>query len=69
MTDLATFYPWVKGRFTKAVLYLKGGDLKDEIAECSRKCRVDQSRFCQFDIAGIYDEEYFAGKKIVVISA
>ena len=27
VTDLATFYPWVKGKFRYAVFYLKGGDL------------------------------------------
>lgn len=69
VTDLASFYPWVKGKFTKAAFCLKGGDVAAEISECARKCKVDPARFCSFDIAGIFDEEYFKEKSIVLITA
>ncbi|MBQ0024347.1 MAG: 16S rRNA (guanine(527)-N(7))-methyltransferase RsmG [Bacteroidales bacterium] len=69
VTDLSSFCPWVKGKYTKAVLYLKGGDIDGEIAECARRCRMDINKFCQFDISGIFADEYFKEKKIIVISA
>lgn len=69
VTDLATFYPWVKGRFSNAIVYLKGGDLDAELSEMSRRCRISPERICQFDISGFFGEEYFAEKKIVVITA
>lgn len=69
VTDLATFYPWVRGKFSNAIVYLKGGDLDAEISEMSRRCRVSPEKICQFNISGIFDEEYFAEKKIVVITA
>ncbi|PRY55465.1 16S rRNA m(7)G-527 methyltransferase [Arcticibacter pallidicorallinus] len=45
VTQLKDFYPWVKGKFEKTsgntlpngVLYLKGGDLQQEIAESGLK--------------------------------
>ena len=33
VTSLDNFYPWVKGKFTKDILYLKGGEINEEIAE------------------------------------
>ena len=31
VASLTDFYPWVKGKFTKGILYLKGGDVNEEI--------------------------------------
>jgi len=33
VTTLDNFYPWVKGKFKKGILYLKGGDINEEIAQ------------------------------------
>ena len=33
VASLTDFYPWVKGKFTHGILYLKGGDVNEEIAE------------------------------------
>ena len=33
VASLTDFYPWVKGKFTDGILYLKGGDVVEEIAE------------------------------------
>ena len=32
VTSLENFMPWVKGKYTEGILYLKGGDLTEEIA-------------------------------------
>ena len=68
VTDLATFYPWVRGKFRKAAFFLKGGDLDAEIADCARRCRIDPARFYQAKISAWYDDPWFEEKKIVVIS-
>ncbi|MBQ9398285.1 MAG: 16S rRNA (guanine(527)-N(7))-methyltransferase RsmG [Bacteroidales bacterium] len=68
VTDLATFYPWIRHKCTKAVLYLKGGDLDTEIATCARQCRIDPARFYQAKISAWFDDPWFAEKKIVIIS-
>ena len=68
VTDLSAFYPWVKGKFTKAVCYLKGGDLETEIADCVRRCRLDRGKFYVAPISNWFDDPWFEEKKIVTIS-
>lgn len=68
VTDLASFWPWVRDKFTKAVFYLKGGDLDEEIAACARRWRLDPARFYQAKISAWFDDPWFEEKKIVVIS-
>ena len=68
VTDLATFYPWVKGKYAKAVCYLKGGDLEAEIADCVRRCRVDRGKFYVASVSDWFDDPWFEEKKIVIIS-
>ena len=68
VTDLATFWPWVKGKFSRAVFYLKGGDLNEEVDALVRHCRVDPSRISQLRISDWFDDPWFAEKKIVVIT-
>ena len=67
VTDLATFYPWVKGRFTKAIFYLKGGDLDEEIATCVRQCRLDPGKILQTPVSNWLSDPWFEEKKIVTI--
>lgn len=68
VADLETFYPWVKGKYTGSIIYLKGGDIDDEIARCASRFGIDPGKFCQFNISDWYKEEWFASKKIVIIS-
>ena len=41
VTSLAEFYPWVKDSFNHSILYLKGGDVNEEISELLRKFKLD----------------------------
>ncbi|MCR5710509.1 MAG: 16S rRNA (guanine(527)-N(7))-methyltransferase RsmG [Bacteroidales bacterium] len=68
VTDLATFYPWVRGRFSKAVFYLKGGSLEEEIAQCVRRCRLDPGLIFTVPVSRWMHDPWFEEKKIVVIS-
>lgn len=68
VTQLKDFYPWVKDKFNKTsknalpngILYLKGGDLKQEIAESGLKVR-------QFHLKDYFDEEFFDTKQVIYI--
>ena len=68
VTRLADFYPWVKGKFNKesknaiqnGILYLKGGDLKEEIAESKLKAELHP-------LSDYFKEEFFETKFVVYI--
>ena len=68
MTRLSEFYPWVKGKFEKksintiqnGILYLKGGDLADEIKEAGLKTEL-------IPLSNFFKEDYFDSKFVVYI--
>jgi 16S rRNA (guanine527-N7)-methyltransferase len=70
VTRLKEFYPWVRGKFNKlskntlanGVLYLKGGDLEQEITESGLTVR-------QFQLKDYFEEEFFETKQVVYIKA
>ena len=68
VTRLKEFYPWVKNKFNKTskntlpngILYLKGGDLIEEIAESGLKVQ-------QFHLKNYFEEEFFETKQVVYV--
>ncbi len=66
VTRLLPFYGWVKGKininnynkYKNGILYLKGGDLKEELKELGKKSRV-------FEISEYFEEEFFETKSVV----
>ncbi len=68
VTRLRRLYPWVKDCYRKSIISLKGGDLDDEIVEFQRSSRIKSNQITIVDIATFFEEEYFIGKKIVIIS-
>ncbi len=68
VTQLKDFYPWVKNKFNKpyqnkipnGILYLKGGDLQQEIAESGLKVR-------QYALKDHFTEEFFETKQVVYV--
>ena len=67
VTSLDAFYPWVKGKFSKGILYLKGGDVASEIAEMCAKCKVDPSKVSVWPINDWLKDDYFAEKFVIEI--
>ena len=67
VTSLDNFYPWVKGKFRRSILYLKGGDVAAEISELTRKCRLEPGRIRVWEIAEWLKDEYFAEKFVIEI--
>jgi 16S rRNA (guanine527-N7)-methyltransferase len=68
VTRLSEFYPWIEGKFSKnsknslpnGILYLKGGDLTEEIAESGLTVQL-------FHIKDYFSEEFFDTKQVVYI--
>ena len=67
VTSLDAFYPWVKGKFTKGILYLKGGDVMAEIAEMCAKCKVDSAKVSVWPVNDWLKDDYFAEKFVIEI--
>ena len=67
VTSLSNFIPWVKGKFSEGILYLKGGNLEEEIAEAMKKCKLRPSQIFQKDITDWFSDEYFQEKKVLFI--
>ncbi|BDD06081.1 16S rRNA (guanine(527)-N(7))-methyltransferase RsmG [Aureibacter tunicatorum] len=66
VTRLKPFYQWIKNNISRnsfndldnGILYLKGGDLREEMKEAKKK-------YTLYDINDFYDEEFFDTKKVV----
>lgn len=67
VTSLDNFYPWVKGKYSNSILYLKGGDVNAEISELVRKCRVNPANVSVWAISEWLDDAYYDGKYVVEI--
>jgi 16S rRNA (guanine527-N7)-methyltransferase len=68
VTRLADFYPWIKGKFNKqskhaianGILYLKGGELSEEIKESGLKAEL-------YPLSAYFEEDFFETKYVVYI--
>ena len=68
VTRLGEFYPWVRGKFAKeninairnGILYLKGGDLTEEIKESKLKAEL-------YPLSAYFEEEFFETKYVVYV--
>ena len=68
VTDLSQFTQWVRGKVSdiqyhhlrNGILYLKGGDLAEELAPFKKKVRT-------WDISDFFEEAYFQTKKVIYL--
>lgn len=65
VTSLDNFIPWVKGKYTKGIICLKGGDIQSEIDECVKRLHISPSHFFGKDITDWFKEDYFQEKKVL----
>ena len=63
VTSLANFMPWVKGKCTEGILYLKGGDLTEEIA----KAKLRKGSVHTWPISEWTDDPFFETKQVIFI--
>lgn len=69
VTRMAPFYQWIKSRISSnsynelrnGVLYLKGGDLEEEMKELNRP-------YQSFNLNNYFAEEFFESKKLVYVA-
>lgn len=67
VTSLENFLPWVKGKFSEGILYLKGGDLDEEITLATKKFHINPQSVKLWKISDWLDDEFFETKMVVAI--
>jgi 16S rRNA (guanine527-N7)-methyltransferase len=68
VTDIKEFYGWVRNKFLKGghntldngILYLKGGDLTEELKDLKRANKI-------FHLKDYFDENFFETKKVLYV--
>ncbi len=67
VASLTDFYPWVKGRFSRAILYLKGGDVAEEIATLMARQRLPRGSVHTWPVSCWLPDDYYDGKLVIHI--
>lgn len=68
VASLTDFYPWVKGRYSQSILYLKGGEINEEICTLMSRERLRKGSISTWQIGNWLKDPYFEGKFVVDIS-
>ena len=67
VASLTDFYPWVKGKFSRGILYLKGGDVVPEIAEVMARHRMARGSVHTWPVSSWLAGPYYDGKLVIHI--
>ena len=67
VTSLDNFMPWVKGKYSEGILYLKGGDLTEEISTAMAKHKMRKGSVHQWPISSWTDDPFFETKQVIYI--
>ena len=67
VTTLEQFYPWVRGKFSRSILYLKGGDINEEVVTVMEKNNLKKGSVHCWKIDTWLRNEYFAEKFVIDI--
>ena len=65
VASLVDFYPWVKGHFKKGILYLKGGDVVEEIATVMARHKLANGSVHTWPISSWLQDPWFEGKLLI----
>ncbi len=68
VASLTDFYPWVKGKYSRSILYLKGGDINEEICALMSRERLRKGSVSTWPVTSWLSDPYFDGKFVVDIS-
>ena len=68
VAPLSDLYGWVKGRFSRSLICLKGGEVEAEAESCIARYHISPNRFTFCDIPMWYSEPWFEGKKLVILA-
>ena len=67
VASLTDFYPWVKGKYTKGILYLKGGDINEEINDLMSRHKMRKGSVSTWPVGSWLLDNYFEGKFVINI--
>jgi len=67
VASLTDFYPWVRGKFSNAILYLRGGDVAEETALLMGRFRLRRGSVGTWRIDRWLSDPYFTEKYVVDI--
>ena len=67
VASLTDFYPWVKGKYTRGILYLKGGDVNEEISTLMERHRMKKGSVSTWPVSSWLEDSYFDGKFVINI--
>ena len=67
VASLTDFYPWVKDKFRRGILYLKGGDVNPEISAIMARYRLARGSIHTWPVDSWLQDEYYQGKLVIYI--
>ncbi len=67
VASLTDFYPWVKGKYSQSILYLKGGDINEEICALMSRERLRKGSVATWSVTSWLSDPYFDGKFVIDI--
>lgn len=67
VASLTDFYPWVKGKYSRSILYLKGGDINEEICDLMSRERLRKGSVSTWPVSQWLTDPYFTGKFMIDI--
>lgn len=73
VTDLSNFLPWVKGKYSQGILYLKGGDLTEdgalykELKDAKFKYKIKDNNLIINNISDWFTNPFFGEKRLIYI--
>lgn len=67
VTALENFMPWVKGKYNEGILYLKGGDLAEEISTAMAKFKMRKGSVHVWPISTCTSDPFFETKQVIFI--
>ena len=67
VASLTDFYPWVKGKYSQSILYLKGGDINEEIYALMSRERLRKGSVSTWPVTSWLTDSYFDGKFVIDI--
>ncbi len=67
VTSLDNFMPWVKGKYSEGILYLKGGDLAEEISTAMANHKMRKGSVHLWPISNCTSDPFFDTKFVIHI--
>ena len=67
VATLDKLLPWIRGKYSKGVICLKGGDVAPEIEAAAGRHLLSPKKVMVSDISIFFGEEWFLDKKVIMV--